>query len=410
MAIKAQKMGSNEAVKAQNKKGGGASLFQSIPADSSLTVRFLTEPSEWVGFYEWYDSDLKSFVPQADGDELPSGSRPSFKYLASVLVQSEGVMKGKVVALKFPKSLGTDLMICCDKYKTLTDRDYECTRIGATQNDTTYKALPEAPAKIARAQYKPLDLIELLEKERETYDALASGVSKASAAAEEDDGELDLDALASAADEDDEDAQETLYAFFKENTDIDPDAVETWAECVEQYRAEVGDEGEAEEGEEEVDLATLAEAADEGDDDATTALYEWAAENTEVNPDEYQTWVEWAEVVAAEQGGDESEAEDETDWAALGEAADEGDDDAVAQLTAAAEEAGIDPDEIDTWAEVAEQLAGASEGEDGEVEIDLDTLNGMSLTELREFADQFGIEHKGLTKGKLVQAIIDSAE
>lgn len=64
------------------------------------------------------------------------------------------------------------------------------------------------------------------------------------------------------------------------------------------------------------------------------------------------------------------ESEDEeVDLTQLGESADEGDDDAITKLTELAEEAGLDVDDYpDSWASLAEALAGSSEEEDEESE------------------------------------------
>lgn len=62
----------------------------------------------------------------------------------------------------------------------------------------------------------------------------------------------------------------------------------------------------------------------------------------------------------------------------LGALADEGDDDAIEELTEKAEKAGIDPDDFETWAEVEEALApkGKASGKKG----------GVTLASLREKA------------------------
>lgn len=70
-------------------------------------------------------------------------------------------------------------------------------------------------------------------------------------------------------------------------------------------------------------------------------------DNTETLPDDEQA----------------AAAEEEVDLAALGEAAEGGDEDANAKLTELCEAAGIDPNAIDTWANVAIALAAANGGE-----------------------------------------------
>lgn len=71
---------------------------------------------------------------------------------------------------------------------------------------------------------------------------------------------------------------------------------------------EAGDEEEAEDLEaEDTPIEELIEAADSGDEDAIAACYEWFAEGTEVDPDEYQTW---AEAYAAIEDGEGDEADE----------------------------------------------------------------------------------------------------
>jgi len=66
-------------------------------------------------------------------------------------------------------------------------------------------------------------------------------------------------------------------------------------------------------------------------------------------------------------------AEEEVDLAALGEAADGGDEDAAKRLEELAEEQGIDPEEIESWAEVASMLASGETPEEAEEETEEET-------------------------------------
>jgi hypothetical protein len=209
------------------------------------------------------------------------------------------------------------------------------------------------------------------------------------------------------------------------------------------------DDDEDEDGE--VSLTDVAALADDGDDDAMASLTE-LAEEAGLDPDEYGTWAELAEALGSddaedddeeEEAEDDEEAEEEDDEAddeeeaidvdelkALAKKADKGNDESMEALTAVAEACELDPDEYGTWAELVtaivdflsaddeDEEAEEEEDEDGEeeegdedeAEIDLDTLNGMSLAQLREFAEEYDIEHKGLTKKALIQAIVDAAE
>lgn len=119
----------------------------------------------------------------------------------------------------------------------------------------------------------------------------------------------------------------------------------------------------------EPDLETLGVEADAEDTDAQETLTNLATE-AGVDPDDYPTWAELAAVLA-EGGGGEEEAPEEEEGptlADLGEQADGDDTDAQAKLTELAEANDIDPNDYDTWAEVATLLeeAGADPNDSGD--------------------------------------------
>lgn len=156
------------------------------------------------------------------------------------------------------------------------------------------------------------------------------------------------------------------------NNDIDPDEYETYEELGTVLDEAIGEEPEEEE---EADLASIAEAADEGDEDAIAQMNE-ACEAAGIDPDEYATYAEILPELESEEEEEEPEYEEEeeegegTDLAALGEAADDGDEDAMQQLIDLAEEAGEDPDSYDTYVELAEVLSTEEEEEEEEEESD----------------------------------------
>lgn len=158
MRLNARKMGSMRAVKDSLKKGGGnqAAWIKNVPADG-ITVRFLTEPEEWFGYSEYYDESAKAFVPMAEGEVLPDGARPSFRYLANALE----VGSDRVIPLKLPKTAANALILKYDKYGTLMDRNFDLQRHGEGL-DTTYDVTPEAASKLNLAKYELLDLEEVL--------------------------------------------------------------------------------------------------------------------------------------------------------------------------------------------------------------------------------------------------------
>jgi hypothetical protein len=75
---------------------------------------------------------------------------------------------------------------------------------------------------------------------------------------------------------------------------------------------------------------------------------------------------------AEEEEAEEEEAEEEEDLEVLGEAADEDDKAAQKRLTALAKEAEVDPNDYDTWAELAEYLGSEEEEAEEESEDDDD--------------------------------------
>jgi len=158
MKLAARQMGSMRAVKESLKKGGGSDTqwIKNIPADG-IVVRFLTEPEQWFGYYEYFDKENKTFVPMAEGEILPDGVRPSFRYLTNAL----DVEQDRVIPLKLPKTAANSLIIKYDKYETLLDRNYELDRHGEGL-DTTYDVTPTGPSKIAIGKYDLIDLEDIL--------------------------------------------------------------------------------------------------------------------------------------------------------------------------------------------------------------------------------------------------------
>lgn len=158
MKISGKKMGSVKAVKDSLKKGGSSlnTYIKNVPADG-ITVRFLTEPEEWFGFYEYWNDESRNFTPMAVGEVLPDGTRPSFRYLASAV----DVETDRVIPLKMAKTMANSLMLKYDKYGTMLDRNYELQRHGEGL-DTTYDVTPDAPSKLNLAKYETLDLEKVL--------------------------------------------------------------------------------------------------------------------------------------------------------------------------------------------------------------------------------------------------------
>jgi len=156
--LSAKKMGTIKALKETLKKGGSSSAtyIKNVPSEG-ITVRFLTEPEEWFGYFEYWDDSSKNFVPMAEGEIIPDGSRPSFRYLAVAL----DVETDRVVPLKLPKTAANVLILKYDKFDTMMDRNYELQKHGEGL-DTTYDVTPDGPSKMNLAKYDLIDLEEVL--------------------------------------------------------------------------------------------------------------------------------------------------------------------------------------------------------------------------------------------------------
>lgn len=112
--------------------------------------------------------------------------------------------------------------------------------------------------------------------------------------------------------------------------------------------------------------AGLGEAADAGEYDPQVTLTE-AAKEAGLDPEAYPSWTALGEALdgsgEASESEEGSEAGDVFDFVGDGEAADNGDQEAADRLCAAATEAGLDPNDGDTYptfAALAEALSGSS--------------------------------------------------
>lgn len=199
--VASQTFGSlNDLKKSTKRAGGGASGKIGFIPEDPITVRFLSEPETWVGYYEHYNGPnadpryspcVKDSSPGGCDYEPYQGNKPAFRYLANAY----NVDQSKVQALKMPKSLVEQLVTFAAKYGTILDRDYELSRSGSGM-DTTYSAVPEdkSPIKIARFRKEMSDLEQLLEDWADEQDA-----------ADDDEDEDDEDVY---TDEDDDDEDE----------------------------------------------------------------------------------------------------------------------------------------------------------------------------------------------------------
>lgn len=160
--LKGGEAGSITAIRQQI--ASGENYLQRIPADNSIRVRFMTEPSKWFQFFEHYDEVLR-FFPCQDGDcpGCDEGNRASKRYLANVVILSDG--DPKTVPLVVPSTLVPRLLTRHDRYKTLMDREYELMRLGSGLKDTQYDIEVEPKSEFNFKKFKLLDLEEVLQKQ-----------------------------------------------------------------------------------------------------------------------------------------------------------------------------------------------------------------------------------------------------
>lgn len=168
MALSAHKLGDN-AERDFASGGGGASFIKYI-GDDALSVRFVTEPSEWIGFDEYFDQASRRFVPMEQGEVLPDGEKSSRRYLCeAVLIDDD-----ELVPLKLPKSLGSDLYETMKLTGSITDRDFTLAKTGSGM-ETRYKNFPSAPSARNIDKYTRIDLMEVLVNVRADALGLSSG-------------------------------------------------------------------------------------------------------------------------------------------------------------------------------------------------------------------------------------------
>lgn len=114
-----------------------------------MTVRFLTEPDQWLEFQESYDMGRKVYVPVPFDEE--HDPKPAFRYLTAALLVDDD----KARALKLPWSLGDALRNIHASVGTIMDRDFQLIVTGEGMN-TTYLPYP-SPEAFAR----PVDKYEM---------------------------------------------------------------------------------------------------------------------------------------------------------------------------------------------------------------------------------------------------------
>lgn len=162
MAI-GQKMGSIQKLKKSLAKGASNSAWiKYIPKNSSMTVRFIQEPEEWVNYAEHWDQGMRKSYPCTGENTCPgcmNGSRKSYRYLANAVDVDN---PERVIPLQLPKDLANRLVVRYERNGTMIDRDYELSRSGEG-TDTVYDLESGPVSKRNLNKYTPLDLLKVLQ-------------------------------------------------------------------------------------------------------------------------------------------------------------------------------------------------------------------------------------------------------
>lgn len=353
-AIAGGRIGTIKNLKKTLKSSGGGPLSW-IPKEG-ITVRFLTEPDDWFGFYEHYDETIRSSYPCIEGDcpGCSTDQRRTFRYVANVLDVENDVVK----ALLIPKSLANRLTARYERNDTLIDRDYELFKTGEGL-DTDYDLNPESPKKRALSKYELIDLGDALQQ---TWDAqwgetdeededdedetprrrrrTATGTSKTRRRrkADDEDDEEDEDEEDEEDDEDDEDDELTITVEELEDLDL---------AGLKEIAGDFGISVKPDKGKKRVSAAQLRSRI---------------IDELELDDDEDED----------EDLDDEEDFEDEDDF-------DDEDEDEVDE-----------DDEYELWEE--------------------DELSALSMTELREIARDYGIKTQKMKKAALIEAILEAQE
>lgn len=345
------KIGSIKNLKRSLTSSGGGPLSW-IPKEGR-TVRFLTEPDDWFGFYEHYDETIRKSYPCIEGDcpGCNTDQKRTFRYVANAL----DIETDKVIALQLPKSLANRLTARYERNDTLMDRDYELFKTGE-KLDTEYDLNPEAPKRRAMNKYTLLDLGALLQ---EAWNLIWGD-----------------------SDGDDEDEEETPRSTRNRKAAASSRTRRT-AVAEDEDEDDEDDEDEAEEDDDDIDdddddesHADLPASLDELEDMSLAELKEIAEEiGVSVKPEKGKTRVSAAlirERIAEELGLDGDEDEEEDEFEEDDEADEEDDDD----------------EEFEDFTD--------------------DELKSMSTNELREIARDFDINPTKMSKPDLIDAILEA--
>lgn len=167
-SIKAAQAGTMSKLKKTLKEStGGDKWFYRLKADTDITVRFMTEPFDFISYKNHYQRGEKKgedrSFPCNDGDCLgcDEGIDVRTVWVAPVV----DVTDSRVRVMVLPKGIVDSLVLRYEKRGTIMDRDYLIMREGSTMEDTKYEIDPEAPKKRDMSAYKMPDIMAMLEEQ-----------------------------------------------------------------------------------------------------------------------------------------------------------------------------------------------------------------------------------------------------
>lgn len=150
---------------------GGRSAQLFLKGDSSVKVRFLQEPTQFMEFLEHYDAANKAFVPAIDNDPLDQHQDEKVRKVGKRwLANALNIEDGKIVIVKLNQDQLNRLLLRHTKYGTLLDRNYELIRLGSGR-DSKYDVEADDPTQmdLSRFQDRCHDLTEYLLGEVDEY-------------------------------------------------------------------------------------------------------------------------------------------------------------------------------------------------------------------------------------------------
>jgi len=117
-----------------------------------FSVRFLTEPNQWVDYGQYYDPSTKRYVIATEENEESFDSRgikPSYLYLASAL----DVETGEVLVLELKYTMAKEIKAIRDKKGDITTYDIELEKRGEGK-ETEYRAAYDGKSTVDVARYE----------------------------------------------------------------------------------------------------------------------------------------------------------------------------------------------------------------------------------------------------------------